>query len=99
MPARIPIDRDKIVDFCERNRITWLALFGSVLRDDFHEGSDVDVLFEIEPGVKRGLAWFDLDAELAEILGREVDLVQPEQLSKYIRNRVLSEAETIYVRR
>ena len=47
--AHIPIPREQLADFCRRNRIRWLALFGSVLRDDFKPDSDVDVLVEFEP--------------------------------------------------
>jgi predicted nucleotidyltransferase len=99
MAARIEIDADAIADFCQRNRIRWLALYGSVLRDDFDDESDVDVLFETEPGVRLGLARWGIQADLADLLGREVDLCFPDELSKYIRQRVLDQAETIYVRR
>lgn len=44
MRVRIPIDRQAIADFCRKWHVTELALFGSVLRDDFHAGSDVDVV-------------------------------------------------------
>lgn len=98
MPAQIAIDERKIAEFCQRNRIRWLALYGSVLRDDFDADSDVDVLFETEPGVQLGLSRFGIEAELADLLGREVDLCFPDELSKYIRKRVLDSAETIYVR-
>jgi len=49
MSARIPIDRGKIAEFCGRHHIRKLALFGSVLRDDFRQDSDVDVLVEFDP--------------------------------------------------
>lgn len=49
MKPRIDIPQDKIAEFCRRNRIRKLALFGSVLRDDFTPQSDVDVLVEFEP--------------------------------------------------
>ena len=55
MPARIAIDREQIAAFCQRHQIRKLALFGSVLRDDFHAGSDVDVLVEYEPEAGVGL--------------------------------------------
>jgi predicted nucleotidyltransferase len=99
MPARIAIEPKRIAEFCRSNRIRWLALYGSVLRDDFDEQSDVDVLFEMEPGVRLGLDRWGIQADLADLLGREVDLCFPDELSKYIRQRVLDQAETIYVRR
>ena len=99
MPVRLALDRAQIAAFCQRNRIRWLALYGSVLRNDFDEDSDVDVLFEMEPGVGLGLDRWRIQADLADLLGREVDLSFPDELSKYIRQRVLDQAETIYVRR
>jgi predicted nucleotidyltransferase len=49
MASQLEIDRNALSDFCERHRIRRLALFGSVLRDDFKRSSDVDVLVEFEP--------------------------------------------------
>jgi predicted nucleotidyltransferase len=56
--ARIDIPKDEIAEFCRRNRIRRLALFGSVLRDDFTPQSDVDVLVEFEPDARVGLRFF-----------------------------------------
>ena len=94
--VRIPIDRKKIADFCRKHHIRRLALFGSVLRDDFRPDSDVDVLVEFEPGCVPGLAFFAMEQELSEILGRRVDLNTPQFVSPYIRERVLAEAEAQY---
>ena len=90
-------DRDKIAAFCRRHRIRRLALFGSVLRDDFSAGSDVDVLVEFEPGAKTGLAFFGMQDELSEIIGRKVDLHTPGFLGPRIRDHVLKETQDIYV--
>ncbi|HYA34716.1 MAG TPA: nucleotidyltransferase family protein [Candidatus Binataceae bacterium] len=95
--CRIVIDRAKLADFCRRSHIRKLALFGSVLRDDFGPESDVDVLVEFEPGWVPGLAFFALEKDLSEILGRKVDLNTPGFLSRYFRDRVLREAEVQYV--
>jgi len=95
--ARIQIPRDRIVEFCRRNHIRRLALFGSVLRDDFTPASDVDVLVEFEPGKTPGFAFFRMQDELSEIIGRRVDLNTPKELSKYLRDEALSEAEELYV--
>lgn len=95
--GRISIDREKIAEFCRRNHIRKLALFGSVLRKDFSVGSDVDVLVEFEPGQVPGLAFFSMEKELSEIMGEKVDLNTPHFLSPYFRDQVLSEAETQYV--
>jgi len=93
---RIPVDRKKIADFCRKHHIRRLAFFGSVLRDDFRPDSDVDVLVEFEPGCVPGLAFFAMEQELSEILGRRVDLNTPQFVSPYIRERVLAEAEAQY---
>jgi hypothetical protein len=94
---RIRIDREKLAEFCRRNHIQKLALFGSILRDDFRPQSDVDVLVEFEPGHVPGLKFFALEHELSQILGRKVDLNTPNFISSYFRGRVLAEAEVQYV--
>jgi predicted nucleotidyltransferase len=101
---QIPIDRDQIARFCRKWLITELALFGSVLREDFRPDSDVDVLVRFAPQARWGL--FDLcrmEEELRSMLGRQVDLVEREaveQSENYIRRHaVLSTAEPVYVER
>ena len=94
--ARTTLPRDKIAEFCRRHRIRKLSLFGSVLRDDFRPDSDIDVLVEFEPGARTGFAFFAMEIELSEILGRKVDLNTPGFLSKYFRDQVLKEAEVQY---
>lgn len=93
----IVIDRERLADFCQRNYIPKLALFGSVLCDDFLPESDVDVLVEFEPGHVPGLRFFAIEQELSEILGRKVDLNTLNFLTPYFRNRVMAEAELQYV--
>ena len=95
MSARISIDRDRIAAFCRRHHIRRLALFGSVLSDDFGPDSDVDVLVEFEPDHVPGLAFLSMEAELSAILGRKVDLNTPGFLSPYMRDAVLEEAEEV----
>lgn len=94
--ARINIPTDEVADFCRRHRIRKLALFGSVLRDDFRSDSDIDVLVEFEPGTRVGLRFFTIERELSELLGRKVDLHTPGFLSKYFREEVLKEAKVQY---
>jgi len=94
---RIDIPKDRIAEFCRKNHIRRLSLFGSVLRDDFRPDSDVDVLVEFEPGQTPGFAFFEMEIELSGILGRKVDLNTAGFLSKYFRDEVLSEAEVQYV--
>ena len=93
----IEISSDTLGGFCRRHHIRKLSLFGSVVREDFGPESDVDVLVEFEPGHTPGLAFFAMQRELSELLGRRVDLNTPECLSRYYRHEVLAEAEVRYV--
>lgn len=92
----VDIPKAKLAEFCRRNHIRKLALFGSVLRQDFRADSDVDVLVEFEPGHVPGLGFFALQRELSELLGRTVDLNTPRFLSRYFRDEVLAESEIVY---
>ena len=96
MGLKISLDRKKVEEFCRRNHVRRLAFFGSVLRDDFRPDSDVDVLVEFEPGHVPGLAFYGMEIELSEILGRKVDLRTPADLSRYFRQDVLKSAEVQY---
>ncbi|HTE84552.1 MAG TPA: nucleotidyltransferase family protein [Dehalococcoidia bacterium] len=87
---------ERIADFCRRHHIRKLAVFGSALRDDFRDKSDLDVLVEFEQGYTPGLAFFSMEAELSGLLGRRVDLNTPQFLSPYFRDQVLAEAEALY---
>jgi len=97
MNAKVNVPKDEVTDFCRRNHIRRLAFFGSMLRDDFGPESDVDVLVEFEPGHTPGLAFFAMQRELSEILGRKADLNTEMDLSPYFRQEVLDEAEVLYV--
>lgn len=95
--ARINIPKDRIAEFCMRNRVRRLSLFGSVLREDFGPDSDVDILVEFEPGTRIGLIQLSgLEIELGNIVGRKVDLNTPGFLSKYYRDQILTEADVQY---
>jgi len=96
MTTNVAIDRGAVEAFCRRHHIRRLALFGSVLREDFRPDSDVDVLVEFEPGHVPGLAFFSRQRELSEILGRTVDLNTPGCLSRYYRDEVLANAQVLY---
>ncbi len=98
MHQQLVIDRDALRAFCQRRHIMRLALFGSALRDDFGPDSDVDVLVEFHPGHVPGLDFISIERELSGLLqGRQVDLVTPKFLNARIRDRVLREAESLYV--
>jgi len=97
MSVKIEVPRARIEEFCRRHWIQRLALFGSVLRDDFQADSDVDVLVEFAPEARVGLfSLAAMELELAEILGRDVDLRTPEDLSRYFRDQVTASAEVLY---
>ena len=95
--TRLSLSAEAIADFCRRNHIRKLSLFGSVLREDFSEGSDIDVLVEFKPGHVPGLRFFALQAELSDLLQRPVDLNTFRWLSKYFRDEVMQEQRPIYV--
>lgn len=91
------VPKEDIAEFCRRNHILKLALFGSVLREDFRLDSDIDVLVEFEPGHVPGLRFIRLQEELSELFGgRPVDLVTPKFLNRRIRDEVLKTAEVQY---
>lgn len=93
----IPIPTEKIADFCRRNGIRKLSLFGSVLRDDFGPDSDVDVLVEFHPGKVIGWKIIEIEDELSAILGgRKVDLVRTNALYHRLKDRILSSSQVQY---
>ena len=101
MSARIAIDTARLADFCRRWKIVELALFGSVLRDDFRPDSDVDMLVTFAPDSHVTL--FDMvhmEDELSRLLGRKADLVSRrgvERSPNYIRRKaILSSTEVVY---
>ena len=98
MRSKIKVPQEELAEFCRRNRIRKLSFFGSVLREDFSSQSDIDVLVEFEPGAIVGFfKLYDIEQELSRILdGRKADLHTPGGLSRYIRDRVLAEAEVQY---
>jgi uncharacterized protein len=92
----ISIPQQEIAAFCREKQIRRLALFGSVLREDFRPESDIDVLVEFEPGARVGLQFFEIEHQLSEMFGRRVDLNTAGFLGKRFRDEVLSEAEVLY---
>ena len=98
MSPHISIDRDAVAAFCRRHHIERLALFGSVLGDDFTPDSDVDVLVEFQAGHVPGLDFVSMEREFSQLLqGRRVDMVTPKFLNARIRDQVLTSAEPLYV--
>ncbi len=96
MAVQISIPKDEIVALCRRHHIRHLALFGSVLRNDFTPKSDVDILVEFAPGRVPGLGFIAIQDELSALVGRKVDLNTPGFLSPRFRKNVIEQSETIY---
>lgn len=97
MPLQIEVSQEAIADFCRRNQIRKLAIFGSALRDDFTPESDVDVIVWFEPEANVGLfELYRMQQELVVLFQRDVDLNTENGLSKYFRDQVLSEPEVLY---
>jgi hypothetical protein len=92
-------DRHALADFCRRNGIRRLAVFGSALRDDFGPESDVDLLVEFEPGRTPGMMGIaHMERELESLLGgrRRVDLRTYGDLSRYFRDEVRATARPVF---
>lgn len=98
MKAKVSVPQDTLAAFCQVHGIRRLAIFGSALRDDFGPESDIDILIEFEPDRIPGLLGIArMERELSALFGgRKVDLRTPEDLSRYFRQQVLSEAEVQY---
>lgn len=95
--ADIEMADDALCRFAARHRVRRLAAFGSVLRDDFGEDSDIDLLVEFEPGHTPGLLTIAaMEIELGVLLGREVDLRTANDLSRYFRDSVVASARELY---
>ena len=94
----LDIPDDKLADFCQRWKIMELALFGSVLRDDFNDESDIDVLVTFADDGRWSLLDFVSVREgLQDLLGRKVDLVEkPAIRNPFRRDEILRTHEVIY---
>jgi hypothetical protein len=93
----IHVPRQALAEVCRRHHIRRLALFGSVLRDDFRPDSDVDVLVEFEPGHTPGWEIVDIEDELSTVFGgQRVDMVNPRYLNQRLKRRALGAAVVLY---
>jgi len=98
MALQLLPDDGKLREICERYSIRRLAVFGSILRDDFRPESDVDVLVEWKPDSVVGFRIFDLERELSEILGRRrIDLVNAKYVNPRLRSSIFGTAKDLYV--
>ena len=95
---RIPVRHEDIAAFCRKWKIREFALFGSVLRDDFRDDSDVDVLVEFEPDADHTLLdRVEMAEELTRVFGRKVDLVRKDRISNpYRRQHILHHNRVLY---
>ena len=94
--ARIAFSQDELEEICRRRAVKRLALFGSVLRDDFGPDSDIDVLIEFRDDFE-GHRIYRIYYELERLFGgRRVDLVDPKQLSPRLKCYVLENVEELY---
>jgi predicted nucleotidyltransferase len=91
-----PVDLVRLAEVCQRFGVSELAVFGSVARGDARPDSDVDLLFTLAPGARLGFALFDLERELTELFGRDVDLLSKGSIHRLLRDAVLAEARVLY---
>jgi predicted nucleotidyltransferase len=90
----IDLSDKKVADFCRRNHIRKLSVYGSFLREDFGTDSDIDLLVEFAPDHIPGLIRFaGMENKLSSILGCKVDMRTAEDLSRYFRHTVLESAQ------
>ena len=95
--TNISIPKEKIAEFCKKNHIPRLSLFGSILRGDLGLDSDIDLLVEFHSAHIPGLIRLaGMENELAEILGRKVDIRTAQDLSRYFRQDVIKSSEVQY---
>lgn len=93
----VELDEDVLVSFARRHAINRIAAFGSVLRPDFGPESDIDLLVEFQSGRVPGLLGVaSMELELADLLGRPVDVRTYADLSRYFRDQVQATARELY---
>jgi len=91
------IPKSKLMEFCKKNHIRKLSVFGSAIRGELQPDSDIDLLVEFEEGFTPGLfSIIKMEMQLTEMLGRKVDLRTPEDLSQYFRDEVVQNAKLQY---
>ena len=92
----VDVDLERLRDVCESYGVASLEVFGSLARGEGRLDSDVDLLYVLKPGARLGFGLFDLEDELAAVFGRPADLVARKSINKYIRERVLADAQPLY---
>ncbi|HVT80560.1 MAG TPA: nucleotidyltransferase domain-containing protein [Phycisphaerae bacterium] len=95
--GHIDLPMSALVNVCRKYQVRELSLFGSALRDDFRDDSDIDLLVEFIPGHSIGfIEYLDCQMELTEVLGRKVDLVDKQGVKPRLANRILGNAKVLY---
>jgi hypothetical protein len=99
---KVHVNREALDQFCREHGIVRLDLFGSALRDDFHDDSDVDLLASLHPKAQPTLLdWAYMQEKLSELFGRSVDLVSRRAIeqskNRYRKQAILSTAVPFYV--
>ncbi len=95
MSSKIKLPIERLAELCRKWKVAELSIFGSALREDFGDDSDVDVLIQLQPNHGWGWEIFDLEGELSALLGRKVDLVFKDGLSNPIRRRRILESRQV----
>ena len=95
---RLAVEPSQIMFFCQRYSIVEFSLFGSVLRDDFHNESDVDILIQFEDGYWLSwIVWRDLQDDLRQLLGRTVDVIRKELVTNpYLKAEIFKTRQVLY---
>lgn len=98
---RLSVSQPELADFCRRNHVRKLAIFGSALTERFNDASDVDILVEFEPNTRVGyLRMAAMERELSALFGgRTIDLRTAPELSRYFRDEVVRTASVQYAAR
>ncbi len=94
---KIEIEKNVLDNYCKKNGIKKISLYGSYLKNTYNKESDVDLLVEFEDDTEYGLLDVArIERELTNMIGKKVDLRTPEELSKYFRENIIKEAEVKY---
>lgn len=97
LPYEAILRGPEVAELCKRWRIRRLSVFGSILRDDFGDDSDIDLLYEFDPGYSPGWFLVDIGDEFEELLGgRKVDLVDRKYLNHRLKDQILNSAVDLY---
>jgi len=90
-------EKQKVIETCKRNDISFCALFGSFARGEADEKSDIDLLVRFSK--PKGFDWLDAAFEIEDALGKKVDLVTEKSLSPHVREYVLKDLQVLYDKR